>query len=285
MVIKMNSTVKTNADAALIADIATRCGDGEAALITVDAVDGVSYCVASAAQCRETASTLVYEATTPDCDPPALSTLRAVWVVEPGRIIDYMTSDAAGLDEVLHEYERTTNPVDEIVAQAMKLDGASFDELRTRLADMYDVIGYTGLPDGGVIVYDGERYTSSLDGSPTDQTGFDEYCDALDRLRVAIDDALILNPDDVPLTFVSMVTGVKIELPPLSDISVNFDRPAKPEHAEFWRLAEGATGVEAFCALCGECFNPHGADDMTHGQRASDEQPCGGPGVPVGWWH
>jgi len=73
-----------------IAAITQRLGDNEAALIISDSVDGVSYCIASAATAHDTASTVVYEATNPDSDPPETCTVLGVWVVEHDGLTAYL---------------------------------------------------------------------------------------------------------------------------------------------------------------------------------------------------
>jgi|SRR5215469_1765166 len=179
--------------------------------------------------------------------------------------------------------------VDAIVALSQRLDGAAFDTLRDRLANVYDAISVEGIPSGLVVVRERGQYSPHVDGTPlTDPLdpddlralAFDDYHDALDRLRVWADDHPALDGDDTIVTYCNLDTGLICDLFPIEQIAPG--TPGKHD-AEFWRLSEGAAGREALCALCGETFNPNGPDDMTHLMRA-DEHECGGPGVPVGWW-
>jgi len=85
--------------------------------------------------------------------------------------------------------------------------------------------------------------------------------------------------------YMAHATGLIVEFPvPLADVRPDWHRAAGPDDAAWYAALPPHAGVEAFCLLCGETFNPYGPADLTHGQRASDEQPCGGPGVPIGCW-
>jgi hypothetical protein len=182
--------------------------------------------------------------------------------------------------------------VDAIVQLTTRLDGNEFDTLRDRLGIIYNIASVEGLPSGLVIVREQNgQYTPHVDGEPWTYVNadtpeqFDEYHDALDRLRIAAETLMIPEGDESAVEYVNLQTGLQVTLPPVEQIVPDFERDTTQLFAEFWRLAAGAVGREALCALCGETFNPHDAADMTHQMRSSDEQPCGGPGVPVGWWY
>jgi hypothetical protein len=172
------------------------------------------------------------------------------------------------------------NPVDAIVAQATELDPAAFAELRFRLNMLAEIEDY-GLEDGQgtvAIVY-GRNGKYRIDAKGE---AWDDYADALDHARILyVDEAL--DPERTPLVFIALRTGLRLELPVITDIDARWDRAPQPDHVAWWQYAKGAVGVEAFCALCGGICNPGGADDMTHGVR-DDGEPCGGPLVPVAWW-
>jgi hypothetical protein len=175
--------------------------------------------------------------------------------------------------------------VDAIVRLTNGLDGNEFDTLRDRLSNIHDITSYTGWPEGLVIVREQSgQYTPIIDGERGDES-FDEYHDALDRLRIAADDLMLAEGDASLVEYVNLQTGLQVTLLPVEQIVPDFERDTTQLFADYWQSSKGAVGREALCALCGETFNPADAADMTHQQRASDEQPCGGPGVPVGWWY
>jgi hypothetical protein len=178
--------------------------------------------------------------------------------------------------------------VDVLVSLSSNLDGSAFDELRTRLGTIYDVTSVEGVPDGLVILRQADlKYVPCVDSFPLQADDgttllFDDYSDALDRLRVVATDHALTGEQTI-VTYVNLDTGLQVELFPVEQIDSTADRVPDDSDAEFWRLSAHAAGREALCALCGEAFNPAGPDDMTHLERR-DGQPCGGPGVGVGWW-
>jgi hypothetical protein len=114
------------------------------------------------------------------------------------------------------------------------------------------------------------------------------YPEAFAALRAAVAKphmaAAIDQASGLRVFYCSHITGLIVEFPvPLAQIKEDWDRPPRQEDEAWFAALPPHIGVEALCLLCGEVFNPHGPDDMTHGRRA-DEQPCGGPGVPLGWW-
>ena len=114
------------------------------------------------------------------------------------------------------------------------------------------------------------------------------YPEALAALRAAVAEphvaAAIDQAGGLRVFYCSHITGLIVEFPvSLAQIKEDWARPSRQEDQAWFAALPPHIGVEALCLLCGEMFNPHGSGDMTHGQRSS-EQPCGGPGVPIGWW-
>lgn len=127
----------------------------------------------------------------------------------------------AGLDAllraVLDRVEITPALVLEL-ATSLKT-GGQWDEVRSRLDMLNDIQSVSGYPEGAVIIAGGEQiptstYRLSLYGDELDERYgvFETFDDALDHLRIALDDEMILNLGDVPVTYVDMRTGLKVEL-------------------------------------------------------------------------
>jgi hypothetical protein len=179
------------------------------------------------------------------------------------------------------------SPVDALMAEINKLSGAEFDELRTRV-DRIAMLNAYGLEEFGdavvlVLGHDAMWRIDQLDAADDPEGhSFASYPEALAEVR-RIFTADSLDPERVKVVVYSLLTGNRIDLPPLPEIEARWDRAVLAEHERFFALAAGAGTVEAFCALCGESCNPHGPDDMTHLERA-DGEPCGGPLMPSGWW-
>lgn len=112
----------------------------------------------------------------------------------------------------------SVTPADVVALTQYLKTGAQLDEVRSRLATLYDINSVEGLPEGAVIVAEGQIYRVALDGNireSVDGEGPAEYptfSDAIDHLYLALADALIINPGDVPVTYVDMRTGLKVEL-------------------------------------------------------------------------
>jgi len=187
------------------------------------------------------------------------------------------------------------DPIGDLFRSFAQLDGIAQDELFDRLSTAREEV--EAEPDGAYINRDPDgKYTPTLFGETlfaladdTTDGRFEQYSDALDRLRVALDDALVLNPEDVTIFYADYVTGMRVQLVPLGEIVPDEGRPKLPAdnqallYARHARSQSSVVGHETLCCLCGELFAPADPADVTHAAKL-DGSPCFGPGVIVGWW-
>jgi len=141
---------------------------------------------------------------------------QLVFVSEDGDYRRTQQISNAELDDLLRLLvERRGLDVAQIVAATQALDGDEQDEVRSRLSALYDTLHHSGdWPEGAVVVHTlAGKYSLvfadvELDAGESHNT----FDDAVDHLRIDLDDMMIPDIGDIPVTFYDLRTGLRVEL-------------------------------------------------------------------------